>query len=395
MPFRVASFNLQNLNAAGHAFVGRRDLPYAAAALDEKQHAIAAVLDRAAADIVGFQEVFSETALRDAVRRSIAMADAQVWAPHAAPIPDPLAADGRPLLSPWGEPVSDGPFVGLASRLPLARPPVSIADFPAGVTVTVPSGLHDAVETIHHLGLRRFERPVLRAEPMVEGLPGLVVLVAHLKSKLGKVLPGEDPDDPVVQALGSLRSLIVRAAEAAALKALVVQARNEWEGARRRPVIVLGDLNDGMRAVTTSMIVGPRPWAGPGKRADRLGFARRAETLMLPAIDLTPPGPEVPGGPVLAHTHVHDGVGEVLDMILVSADFAPIEGHARARVTATVILDTGGPAALPAPVLPEPEPFVPEALPDPLLPGPPEDRRRSPKPGFDHNVPVAEIAVLS
>jgi len=48
------------------------------------------------------------------------------------------------------------------------------------------------------------------------------VFVAHLKSKRGQLIDGESSSDPLAKALGSTRSLILRAAESVALRALVL-----------------------------------------------------------------------------------------------------------------------------------------------------------------------------
>ncbi|HMO71957.1 MAG TPA: endonuclease/exonuclease/phosphatase family protein [Paracoccaceae bacterium] len=384
MTFRIATFNVLNLNAEGHEFIGRRtDRPYDGTAFAAKTATIAGMLDRIGADVVGFQEVFSEAALRQVVGASPKMAGAGVFAPLAQVA---TGADGLPvpgLIDP-ANPVSHGPHVGLATRLPLSGPVRMIAHFPEGLNLTVPAGLHRAVESLHHIGIRRFERPVLRAEIEVPGLPGLVVFVAHLKSKGPKFLAGEDVEDPLVIALGSLRSLVVRAAEAAALKGLVAEARRDWVGGHRRPVIVMGDLNDDIRAVTTGMIIGPRPFAGPGRRADRRDFARRVADLMLPAQELA-----APAGP--SHTHVFDGVGSVLDLILFSVDFARVEGHQRARVTATEVVNDHLDPPQPYSALPQPAPWESWEPKDPLPGREPSERLRSPKTGLDHGVVVAEV----
>ncbi len=74
----------------------------------------------------------------------------------------------------------------------------------------------------------RFERPVLHARLRLKQGERLHVLVVHLKSKRPKFLQdaqgrtSEDTSDPDVAARATLRSLLMRAAEAAALRALVV-----------------------------------------------------------------------------------------------------------------------------------------------------------------------------
>lgn len=378
---RIASFNAFNLNAAGADFVGRADsAPWTAQRLSKQTAFLAGRLDTAAADIVGFQEVFAESALRDVVEASN-LAGAGVLSPGAVV-----------LTLPDGRQEGQGPYVGLASRYPVLVHS-SIADFPEEMQLLVPTGLHGLTGAVHQIAIRRFERPVLRAEIDVPGLPGFTVFIAHLKSKRPKLLNGEDPDDPVVEAVGSLRALVVRAAEAAALRALIVRARNEWVEGRRRPVVVLGDVNDDLGAVTTEMLVGRRPYPNRGDRVSRYDYHHRTRHLMLSAFELQPLDPAT------AYTHVFDGRGSILDMVLLSADFWGKGGEARARVLSTRIVNDHLDAPSSTFVLPEPEPYT-----IPTDPPPPKDwlrdvepvgRRKPPRDGMDHGIPVAEILLPS
>ncbi len=69
--FRVASFNVENLAHPGAFFAGRpTDAPYDEALDQDKIGWIGRVLDEGRVDLVGFQELFSFTAVKDAVARS-------------------------------------------------------------------------------------------------------------------------------------------------------------------------------------------------------------------------------------------------------------------------------------------------------------------------------------
>lgn len=374
---RVATFNTLNLNAVDHLFVGRDDSrPYTQEQFDEKRSFLAERLDEIKADIVGFQEVFSEAALEDVVQASSHLKDAEVYAPLAQP------------ETAGEKPVSDGPHVGIASKFPLVGAPKMISTFPESMHLLVPTGLHGLAGEIHQIGIRQFERPVMRAEIEVDGLPGLTIFVAHLKSKRPKFLAGEFDKDPIVTALGAVRSLVVRAAEAAALRSLIIAARNEWVDGKRRPVIVLGDLNDDIDSVTTQMLVGRRPFGRDGK-IRRRDYHFRTIDLMLSSYELAPPDPE------RAYTHVFDGNGSIIDMILVSADFFGVAGERRAKITRTDIfneflehhpVDTTQ--------LPEPEPYKDRPDRDWLEDNEPRDRFRNAKTGLDHGIPVAEFEIL-
>lgn len=394
MSFRIATFNALNLNSAGLGYIGRLDArPLSAEEYSTKTAAIATELTLIAPDIVGFQEVFSEAALRDACGQSSVTEGMAVHAPLAQPVPDPLGHQGNL--------VSDGPHVGIASRFPLLGPLTMITNFRPEAAPIVPVGRHSAMSELHLLGITTFERPLLRAEILVDHLPGLVVLVAHLKSKRPKFLPGEDLDDPSVQALGAMRSLVVRACEAAALRAQIVAERASWVAGKRRPVIVLGDLNDDIGSVTTQMICGSRPYLTGGDTAvSRATWRFRTREMLLSAFEIVPPSDGQ------GHTFVFGGRPSVIDHILMSADFAPVEGRQRARVLATGTRNGHLAPVTVGPGLPPVQPFDPAAIQaklreeaerppkDPLRESPPGQRTDGPELGFDHGFPFADVEPL-
>ena len=112
--------------------------------------------------------------------------------------------------------------------------------------------------------LTKLSRPIIKARISVHGRV-ITVFNAHLKSKLGefvkpegaKFAPESNPleYDPVGRAIGELRSMLRRTAEAAVLRQLIVD-----ELARDNPVFVLGDMNDGDHAVSSAVITGERPF---------------------------------------------------------------------------------------------------------------------------------------
>lgn len=159
---------------------------------------------------------------------------------------------------------------------------------------------------------RAFERPVLEALLDMPGGRGtLRVLVAHLKSKRPKFLQNEagevieDRDDPAVIARATLRSLVIRAAECAALRVLV-HARLKHT---HEPLVLMGDLNDSPHAVTTQMVAATQAIAYDRAARDSALFH----------------APDVQSGAAIrrdvAYSHVHQGWPEVLDQIWVSEEF--------------------------------------------------------------------------
>jgi endonuclease/exonuclease/phosphatase family metal-dependent hydrolase len=193
------------------------------------------------------------------------------------------------------------PRVALASRWPVIELQSHLA-FAAAQAVPVPElGVHAA-----------FERPILEALIEMPGGRGTMrVLVVHLKSKRPKFLqdahgnPTEDRDDPAVIARATLRSLVMRAAECAALR-LVVHARL---ARTREPLVLMGDLNDSPHAVTTQMVAATQAVA----------YDRGARDVALfHAVDVQS---DAAIRRDVAYSHVHQGWPDVLDQIWVSEEF--------------------------------------------------------------------------
>ena len=278
----VASCNLLNLARAGRVFYENLD-PY-----DDAEHArkiawLGTLFGRLNADVLGVQEVWDESALQAAVAAS-GLRYATVAAPGAEA---PAGAGGTPR-------------VGLVTRLPV-QAIESIADFEPAERVVVPElGEH-----------ARFERPLLHAVLRLRTGVSLHVLVAHLKSKRPKFLQDdagrtlEDRDDPAVTARATLRALLMRAAEAAALRRVVVGIT----GRTREPLVLLGDLNDGPHAVTTQMIAATQAVAYDREARD-VALFHAWDVQTEPALRRD-----------MAYSHVHQGWPELLDQIWVSEEF--------------------------------------------------------------------------
>jgi predicted extracellular nuclease len=170
-----------------------------------------------------------------------------------------------------------------------------------------------------------FSRPILRTRVVLDPEQGTTatVFVTHLKSKRPIRDPQAPEHDPREEALGKARALIRRAAEAAALRFLVLQ---EITG-NAQPVIVLGDLNDAARAVTTDIIMGDSPtrfW--PSDPEDRKAYWDR---LLYSAYELTVRRT----GRDVSYTHIFNGHYENLDHILVSQEFYERNPQRIAEVT--------------------------------------------------------------
>lgn len=220
---RLATFNTFNLAPPGARLYDNL-APTTAAEYEAKLDWTARQIDLLDADLIGFQEIFSQQVLQEVLRRTQRYRDAT----HVGFDPDPQATRLTPS-------------VALVSRLPLAGPARALTHFPAQVALT--DGSRDA---------GRFTRAPLHASVTVA--PGLTVdvIVVHLKSRRPDYQTGDNSSDPHLYALACLRSLIRRGTEATALRVLVTEMARQ----HARPRIVMGDFNDVVDSVTTEIVLG-------------------------------------------------------------------------------------------------------------------------------------------
>ena len=277
---QVANLNLQNLALPDRIFYPN-DRPHSPAEYARKLTWTGDQLRRLNADIACFEEVWDESALQAAVDAS-GLRYAHVLVPGAE-----QGAQGTPR-------------VGLATRLKLISSE-SLLNFPANMSVQIP----EIGEYI------RFERPVLHCVLETSKGTQLHVLVVHMKSKRPKFLidaagkPWEDRDDPRIVARATLRSLIMRGAESAALRARVVDLLRHT----RTPLLLVGDLNDRPDSVTAQMIAATSEIAfDRGARDTALWHAADVQTGQALRRDV-------------GYSHIHQGSPEVLDQIWVSEEF--------------------------------------------------------------------------
>ncbi|TFW26590.1 endonuclease/exonuclease/phosphatase family protein [Massilia arenosa] len=274
---RFATFNVCNLAHPGRRLYDNLD-PYTAEQVEAKIAWTARQLDLIDADIIGFQEIFSQSALQEALSRTTRFRDAF----HVGFDPDP-ALDKLT------------PSVALVSRLPLAEPGRSYAQFPPGVAL--PHGARDA---------DRFARPVVHA--VVQATPSVKidVVVVHLKSKRPDFQArSTDPtvgEDTQEYAQACLRSLVRRGTEAVALRVLLSNLRREYH----RPRVVLGDFNDTADAVTTDIVLG-----SGAPQGDRFYDAFRLQ-------------PQAARNAAADFSMLHEGQFSTIDHILLSEEFNPV-----------------------------------------------------------------------
>lgn len=298
---RIASLNTLNLRLPGRPIY--QDPGYTQEEFETKATWLAGMIDTLASQLVGLQEVFDEEALLEAVSRCTGPPPRWIEAPEPRETPDL-------------------PRVALLSWLDALGEVESVHRIPDGFAVRLPAAPEIGLpETVHD----QFSRPVLSATvDLATGsghrpLPARVYVV-HLKSRRPNRAsvpggPGEDLDDPVVEARAHMRSLLMRAAEAGGLRALLLRDLHRT----RMPVIVLGDFNDHAKAATTNLVAGRM---APKNLARRDIQLYHAAALQAPNI-LTHR---------IGYTKFHLGEPDSIDHILLSEEFLRDSRHAIAEV---------------------------------------------------------------
>jgi endonuclease/exonuclease/phosphatase family metal-dependent hydrolase len=292
---RFATFNVCNLAPPGMTFYD--NLPaHTQEEYDAKTSWIAQQLDLLDADVVAFQEIFSQAALQEVLAKTRNYRQAH----HAGIDPD---SDIFPLT----------PSVALVSRLPLAGEPMLFGGLPPELSGKLPQG---------DVGMMRFTRPVLQVPIRISDSLYVNVLVVHLKSKRPDFHAGEDETDPSLFGLASLRSLYRRGAEALGLRLLINGFMQENAPA---PLIVMGDFNDTADAVTTQLVMGIGRY-GEDSFGHRLFDSYRIQACRNLSRDVS-------------FSHMHDGVFNTIDHVLVSKEFHPDYPQARAQIQEVIYMN--------------------------------------------------------
>lgn len=299
---RFATFNLYNLAPPGATLYANL-APLTADQYEAKLNWSAQQLDLLDADVIGFQEVFSQASLDQVLARTRLYHHAR----RVGFDPDPALARLTPS-------------VALVSRLPLAGPARAHARFPDGVTL--PAGSRDNAS---------FTRPVLHAQIMLSASCQVDVLVVHLKSRRPDYRNGVIEDAALLHAMAHLRSLIRRGTEAVALRVLLSDLRR----GTGRPSIVLGDFNDALDAVTTSIVLGAD--AHCEAQQELAGRMFDSAQIQLRQDDLRH----------RAYTNIHDGHAMTIDHILLSEDFHPASNMPIGAVQDVIYLNQHLQQALP------------------------------------------------
>lgn len=281
----AATANVLNLANPGRVFYANQDV-YTQRDFERKIDWLGGRIAALNADILTVQEVWDDAALKAAVSHS-SLRYSTIAVPGAENNDTHNGAEHTPR-------------VGIVTRLEVDNIQ-SISEFPDGMRIQVPE-LGDYA---------KFERPPLLATLRMKHGQRVHVLTAHLKSKRPKYLQDaqgtvtEDREDDKITARATLRSLMLRGAEAAALRCIVVDLLHRTH----EPLIVMGDFNDGPHSVTTQMIAATGEVAyDKGARDTALFNAYEVQGEMALKRDV-------------AYSHIHQGYPEVLDQIFVSEEF--------------------------------------------------------------------------
>ena len=272
--FTIASFNVKNLIGPNKEFY--EFLQYTPEEYAWKKDWLAEQLIAMDADITGFQEIFEEDALRDV----IAEADIRGHALNQAALPDATKSyrkkaifrklayegyrDAALAFAPNandGEPGRRRPGLAILSRFGFAEPPEVLQDLDTPVSIPLQElGGGEA----GHYTVSRLSRPILKAR-IPAGGEKITVFNCHLKSKLGEFITPKGADfapeanllayNAAGRAMGSLRAALRRMAEAWVLRREILRELDLG-----RPVIVLGDFNDGEHAVSSEIVSGELPF---------------------------------------------------------------------------------------------------------------------------------------
>lgn len=289
--FYIATANLLNFANPNRIYYDN------APAYDENsyQHKLRGITDllaKAHADIIAVQEVWDSDAL-EALAISLGF--------KAEHVVIPMASNDRANPYTQGLGAQKTPAVGFISR------------FNALETTLLEEIVLEAVVDIPDVGpYTRFNRPPLLLRIDAYGQP-ITIITAHLKSKrayflrdeAGRLL--EDMDDPNIRVRAKLRSLCMRAAEAASIRMSIIKRLQHT----REPLILLGDMNDVTGSVTTQLMA----------ETGEVNYDKSMRDVAL--FDAARIQARYGWMKDVAYTHIYQGMPEVIDQLFVSEEFLP------------------------------------------------------------------------
>ena len=289
--FYIATANL--LNFANPNRIYYENAPaYDNKAYEHKRRGLTDLLAKAHADIIAVQEVWDSNALE-------ALAVALGFKPEQVVIP--LASNDTASPYTQGRGAQHTPAVGIISRFEQLETTLLEEIAPKAVIDIPDIGPH-----------QHFNRPPLILRVDAYGQP-ITIITAHLKSKRAFFLRDEngnlleDMDDPNIRIRAKLRSLCMRAAEAASIRMSIMERLHHT----REPLILPGDMNDVTGSVTTQLMT----------ETGEVNYDKSMRDVAL--FDAARIQARYGWMKDVAYTHIHQGMPEVIDQLFVSEEFLP------------------------------------------------------------------------
>lgn len=279
---KVGTFNLMNLMLPNREVYG--SLRYTPEEFGRKAEWVNFMLNQMDADVIGFQECFHRQALLQIIGRNKRYHSAEVV---------------------MGDEDGKQPKVALLSRYPIDDVEVFDKFPPDSLIYVQPRGVYD--QKIY-LPFDTFTRPVLKVDVYIKPFGIVTFFVVHLKSKRPIFYDNEDENNPVDLARAQVRSLMLRAAESAAVRSILMRSMKN----QTRPVVVFGDVNDTGNSVTSRIISGEVP---QHKLSDKMKQSVW-DVLLYHVKDIQARRSYQD----FYYTHIHNGMYESLDHIMVSQE---------------------------------------------------------------------------
>ena len=289
--FYIATANLLNFANPNRLYYPNAPV-YSNHEYEHKLRGITDLLSKAHADILAVQEVWDSEAL-------IALAVSLGFKPEHVVIP--LASNDRASPYTQGKGAQNTPAVGIISRFAHLESRLLEEILPKAVIDVPDIGLY-----------QRFNRPPLVLRVDAFGQP-ITIITAHLKSKRAFFLRDEagnlieDMDDPNIRIRAKLRSLCMRAAEAASIRLSIIDILKHT----REPLILLGDMNDVTESVTTQLLT----------ETGEVNYDKSMRDVAL--FDAARIQARYGWMKDMAYTHIYQGMPEVIDQLFVSEEFLP------------------------------------------------------------------------
>lgn len=301
MKFTIATFNVENLIGPNKPIYDDPKPLYSETEYLRKVSWIKEQLLKMNADVIGFQEIFEEKALRDCL------------------IGTPMENWHLFVANPTGK----GPVNAILSKYPISNSNV-IEDIPFSFDFFDEPAMESILESTRiDIPIKKFSRGILSAEIKLNEKISAIFLVLHLKSKRPIYPKGFDQNKATYpeMAKGNVRSLIRRGVESCGIRHFLTDEINKDES---KPIFIMGDMNDNDTAVTNQAIIGEDPYRNlpPDEKVKRWKqvFQNCKDVQARKSIEN------------FHYSYIHNGHFESLDNIFISNHFAELNKEKIGRI---------------------------------------------------------------